>query len=154
MSEENRLTRAMRAAEDDLKCRVTYIKEGKVKALRTESGHRHRERERLGVWLNLKLRDWVSCSSRRVPMEKTENSAHERLNLSLLHFLASLTQLALTPAPCKVLSAFMCLPGQTGHKMHSPEVLVMVKHYYTDARQLYRNIYWTVSTLCTTAQFY
>lgn len=45
MSEENRLTRAMRAAEDDLKCRVTYIKEGKVKALRTESGHRHRERE-------------------------------------------------------------------------------------------------------------
>lgn len=46
MSEENRLTRATRAAEDDLKCSVSYIKEGKVKALRTESGHRHRERER------------------------------------------------------------------------------------------------------------
>lgn len=98
----------------------SYVRVGEVKTLEGRVG---REKER--VWLNSDLSDWVSCSSRSVPTEKTEKSG--RISL---HFLASLTQLALG-------EIFTFLPGQTGQIIRSVGgfyLLIMTCHY-TDACQ-------------------
>ncbi len=96
----------------------SYISEGEVKTL-VERVVKEEERESergFGVWLNLNLRDWVSCSFRWMPTEKTENSAPEWLNLTLPSFLGVSDPVSTHTGAVQSLffSAFTFPLGQTG----------------------------------------